>query len=343
MKRVFVAGLGAVSPAGWTAAALKAALRANQPLPDQTLSRPGWESPAHPLRARLVPNPSVRPGFLAHPRLRRSSPVTHYAAAAALEAMAPLQAKWPAAGRLGIIACLQTGCVQYSCRFYDETLKDPATASPLVFPETVYAAPTSHVAALLPNVVIAYSLVGDASAFLQGVALAAGWLGENRVDACLVLGAEETNWIIADAFRLLDRTAIIAAGAGALCLCTDAALSLGVELAAITDVHTPLPTQNPAQAAQAMRCQLGAAAAGELLVDSRRNGPRADAAEQAAWSDWTGPRISPKAILGEGLMAAAAWQCVTACDAVATGDCAAANVSQAGAQQPAIGGRFVRG
>ena len=229
MKRVFVAGLGAVSPAGWTAAALKAALRANQPLPDQTLSRPGWESPRTRCARGWCPILPCALGFLAHPRLRRSSPVTHYAAAAALEAMAPLQAKWPDAGRLGIIACLQTGCVQYSCRFYDETLKDPATASPLVFPETVYAAPTSHVAALLPNVVIAYSLVGDASAFLQGVALAAGWLGENRVDACLVLGAEETNWIIADAFRLLDRTAIIAAGAGALCLCTDAALSLGVD------------------------------------------------------------------------------------------------------------------
>ena len=344
MKRIFVAGTGAVSPAGWTAAALSAALRKNEPLPAQTLPRPGWETPARPLRARTVPNPPVRPEFLAHPRLRRSSPVTHYAAAAALEALAPLRAKTPpAAPRLGIVACLQSGCVQYSCRFYDETLKDPATASPLVFPETVYAAPASHVAALLDNVVIAYSLVGDATAFLQGVALAAGWLGENRVDACLVLGAEETNWIVADAFRLLDRTAIIAAGAGALCLCTDPALSAGVELAAITDVFPVAAGQRAAPAVQAMRRQLRADAASELLVDSRRNSPRADAAENLAWSDWTGARLSPKLILGEGMMAAAAWQCVTACDAVAAGEFAAANVSVAGASQPAIGGRFVRG
>ena len=120
--------------------------------------------------------------------------------------------------RLGIVVCLQSGCVQYSCRFYDETLKNPATASPLVFPETVYAAPTSHVAALLGNVVLAYSLVGDPSSFLQGVVLAAQWLAENRVDACLVIGAEETNWILADAMYLLNRPAIVAAGAGALCL-----------------------------------------------------------------------------------------------------------------------------
>ena len=203
MSRIFVAGFGAVSPAGWNVAALRDALDKGEPLPVQPLERPGWEKP---LRARLVPNPPARPEFLAHPRLRRTSPITHYAAAAALEAVAGLRAN-PAAKnfRLGIVVCLQSGCVQYSCRFYDETLKNPATASPLVFPETVYAAPTSHVAALLENVALAYSLVGDPSAFLQGVALGAEWLEENRVDACLVIGAEETNWIIADALRHLDR------------------------------------------------------------------------------------------------------------------------------------------
>ena len=265
MSRIFVAGLGAVSPAGWNVAALRLALDQGEPLPVQSLARPGWNEP---LRARLVPNPPTRPEFLAHPRLRRTSPITHYAAAAALEAMGGLRAKAAAKDfRLGVIACLQSGCVQYSCRFYDETLKDPATASPLVFPETVYAAPASHVAALLANVVLGCSLVGDPSAFLQGVALGAEWLTENRVDACLVIGAEETNWITADALRLLDRPAIIAAGAGALCLCRDHELSAGAELAAITDAHTFTSRLNRAQAAQAMRGQLGAQISGELLAD----------------------------------------------------------------------------
>ena len=171
MSKIFVAGIGAVSPSGWNVAALRAALGKGEPLPTQPMVRPGWEKP---LQTRQVPSPPVRPEFLAHPRLRRTSPITHYAAAAALEAVANLRAN-PAAKnlRLGIVVCLQSGCVQYSCRFYDETLKNPATASPLVFPETVYAAPTSHVAALLENVVLAYSLVGDPSSFLQGVALAA--------------------------------------------------------------------------------------------------------------------------------------------------------------------------
>jgi 3-oxoacyl-(acyl-carrier-protein) synthase len=338
MNRIFVAGLGAVSPAGWNVAALREALDKGEPLPTQPLVRPGWDKP---LQTRLVPNPPVRPEFLAHPRLRRTSPITHYAAAAALEAVAGLRAD-PATQdfQLGIVFCLQSGCVQYSCRFYDETLKNPATASPLVFPETVYAAPASHVAALLGNVVLAYSLVGDPSAFLQGVALGAQWLEENRVDACLVIGAEETNWIIADALRHLDRRAIVAAGAGALCLCRDANFSVGVELTAITVAHTFSARLDRTQAAQAMRGQLGKSSPAELLCNGLGNSPRTDAAERAAWSDWNGPQVSPKRILGEGLMAAAAWQCVAACDAVAGGKFTAANVSLVGSNQQAVGARF---
>ena len=254
MSRIFIAGLGAVSPAGWNVAALRAALDKGEPLPTQAVVRPGWEKL---LPVRLVPPPATRLEFLAHPRLRRSSPITHYAAAATLEALAGLRANSVANNfRLGVIACLQSGCVQYSCRFYDETLKNPATASPLVFPETVHAAPTSHVVALLENVALAYSLVGDPSIFLKGVTLGAQWLEENRVDACLVFGAEETNWIIADAFRHLNRPAIVTAGAGALCLCRDQNLSIGVELAAITDAHSYSARQKQTQAARAMRGQL---------------------------------------------------------------------------------------
>jgi hypothetical protein len=370
MSRVFVAGLGAVSPAGWNVAALREALNKGDPLPTQSMERPGWEKP---LPARLVPNPAVRPEFLAHPRLRRTSPITHHVVAAALEAMAGLRANPDLKFRLGLVVCLQSGCVNYTCRFFDETLKDPATASPLLFPETVYAAPASHVAAVLENISLAGTLVGDPSAFLQGVALGAQWLDENRVDACLVIGAEETNWILADALWHLERPAVLTAGAGALCLCREPKLSAGVELAAITDPHTFSARLNRTQAAHDMRVQLSKISRGgefcsefrvhagveppeggtpsfklthgksspeELLCDGLGNNSRADAPELAAWRDWTGPRVSLKRILGEGLMAASAWQCVAACDAVAGGRFAAASVSLVGSNQQAIGARF---
>ena len=339
MSRVFVCGLGAVSPAGWNIAAMREALDKGEPLPIQPLERPGWEKP---LLSRAVPNPAQRLAFLGHPRLRRTSPVTHYAAAAALEAVAKVRAGDGATRKLGIIVCLQSGCVNYTYRFFDETVKDPTTASPLLFPETVFAAPASHVASLLGNAPLVDTLMGDPASFLQGLALGVEWLEEKRVEAVLVIGAEETNWLRADALWHLDHRAVISGGAGAVCLSLDPDFSIGVELEAITSVHT-YTTLNPrTKAARAMRAELPAASTEQLLCDGLDDRPRTDAAERAAWYDWTGPRVSLKRVLGEGLMAAGAWQCVVAGDAVAQGRCAAANVSLVGCNQHAIGARFVR-
>ncbi|HTV40547.1 MAG TPA: hypothetical protein VMF08_08230 [Candidatus Sulfotelmatobacter sp.] len=339
MSRIFVAGLGAVSPAGWTVTSMRDALEIGKPLPVQMLdSRNG-----KPLAARLVPVPPTKPEFLAHPRLRRTSAITHYTASVALEAMAGIRPACPKDARLGLIVCLQSGCVQYSSRFYDETLKNPATASPLLFPETVYAAPASHIAALLGNVALVSSQVGDPSSYLQAVSLAALWVTEQRVDFCLVIGAEEPNWVTADALRHLDRTARISAGAGAVCLCSEPRFSMGIELTAITDAHTYSTRRGRTMAAQAMRNQLNGDdnnISMELLCDGTGNSSRADGPELAAWRDWTGPRLSPKRVLGEGLMAAPAWQCVAACDALANNRFKTATVSLVGFNQQAIGAKF---
>jgi hypothetical protein len=241
-----------------------------------------------------------------------------------------------------LIVCLHSGCVHYSSRFFQETLKDPLTASPLLFPETVFAAPASHTAALLGNTPLVHTLLGDPASFLQGLALGAAWLEEKRVGACLVIGAEETNWVRANALWHFEHDAIVACGAGALCLSPEPGRSAGVELSAITEAQSYTRRQSPAQAARAMRAQLGASSAGELLCDGLRDNPRGDAAERAAWRDWSGPRLSPKRILGEGHIAAAAWQCVAACDMVAERLFPAATVSLVGCNQQALGARFAR-
>ena len=337
MSRVFVSGLGSVSPAGWTVQALRDALAGNEPLPVQPLTRPGWQ---RPLKMRPVPNPAVRPPFLAHPRLRRTSPITHYAAAAALEAVKSVQNSHDARPRIGIIVCLQSGCVQFSFRFFEETLQDAATASPLLFPETVFAAPASHVAALLENTPLVCTLAGDPSSYAQGLALGIDWLLEDRADVCLVIGAEEINWLLADALWHFDHRAIVSAGAGALCLSLNPEWSLGVELELITDAHPYSAMANRRLAAIKMRAQMPPENQAEILCDGLNDSPRADAAEAGAWADWSGPRLSPKLVLGEGLMAAAAWQCAAAGDLIAGGKFMAANVSLVGANQQAVGVRF---
>ena len=96
-------------------------------------------------------------------------------------------------------------------------------------------------------------------------------------------------------------------------------------------------------AALAMRDQLNGDDSNngmQLLCDGLGNSPRADGPELAAWRDWPGPRLSPKRILGEGLMAVPAWQCVAACDALANNRFKTATVSLVGFNQQAIGAKF---
>lgn len=373
MSGVCVAGCGAVSPAGWGLAALRQAVARGEPLATKEFPRPGT---SHQLRARAVPPLSSRSAALAHPRLRRVSPITQFAVAAALEAMAQSRdetlgppgsnpADRKADQRLGVIFCALVGCVNYSRRFYDEALKEPATASPLVFPETVLNAPASHLAAVLGSSAINYTMAGDPATFLQGLALAGQWLGSERVDSCLVVGAEELDWLTLDAVQLFDRKVVVSEGAGALYLKREPGPGMGVELEAVTEAHLFLKGQSRAQAAERARAELlegngeqdsrsslGSTFGGgtdeveggkrAVLCDGVQGVPRLDRDEEAAWRDWTGGRISPKAVLGEGYMAAAAWQCVLASAEIASGRCNSAIVNVVGCNQQAIAARFVR-
>src|SRR5690348_16790431 len=122
---IAVCGWGAVSPGGWGVATLRETLT-SAPVPISELSRPGLE---RPLRVRTVPPPATRPPFLTHARLRRTSPIAQYVVSAALEALGAHSAPSQNGGaRLGIVFCAMAGCVNYSKRFYDEALRDPATA-----------------------------------------------------------------------------------------------------------------------------------------------------------------------------------------------------------------------
>ena len=336
MKNIFVHGIGAVSPAGWGVQFLRQALIGKKMIETKPILRPGWD---HPLQVRQVPSPSSRPGFLSHARLRRTSPITQFGVAAGLEALGEsLSAISSGQLRLGIVQCVMSGCINYSHRFYDETLRDPATASPLVFPETVFNAPASHLAALLGTSAINYTVIGDPGTFLQGIALAANWLVDGRVDGCLVIGAEEIDWLTADAFRRFQRKMILSDGAGAIFLRTEPG---PVQLVKITDAHPFLTNQTRHCAAAKMRRELDAGAEQSLLCDGAQELPRWDSAELAAWKDWSGARSSPKEILGEGLMAAAAWQCVSAIDAIREQRFKSANVSVVGCNQQAIGAQFL--
>lgn len=339
-----VTGVGAVSPAGWGVEALLGALSAPEPLPVSPLPRAPRQ---RPLRHRPIPPPASRPAWMTHPRLRRASSISHAAVAAAWEALGTRnpQANPPGSLRLGIVVCVMSGSVVYSRRFFDEVLKSPATASPVLFPETVYNAPASHLAAMLGADGMNYTLVGDPSVFLAGLGIGANWLTQGDAEAALVVGVEETDWLTAEACELFGRDAIATGGAGALLL-EQAATGNSAILETLTD-RMPYGSlvQRPGalQSARAGLGKIGTVDPHTLLIDSRSGSRRYDTAEAAVWADWSGPVASPKQILGEGFAAGGAWQCVLAVEALRRGQAREAVVSVAGLNEAAACARFRSG
>ncbi len=331
MSRIFLHGCGAVSPAGWGVSALRAALSDAVPLATQPLVRPGQ---AQPLAVRRVPAPNPRPAFLAHPRLRRTSSITHFAVGAAVEALGADAARVVTGEiRLGVIYCAFAGCVAYSRRFYDEVLRDPSTASPLIFPETVFNAPASHLSAFLGTTAVNYTLIGDQGEVIKALALAADWLLADRVDGCLVVAAEEADWLTADALRLFAPGVVAAEGAGAIYLRREPA---AVELVSVSEPQLFLHARGRDEAAKCLARSLVMAGSEDDLLCDGLAGTAGDATEFAVWENWTGRRCSPKRVLGEGLGAAGGWQLVAAADAIGRGEASRAVINVIGTNEQAV-------
>jgi len=198
---LFVQGVGAVSPLGPNAATTWAQLVA------------GNEAPRKPLRNGVtgreyyyVPVPEK---FIAeagrHPRLRRSGTLSLMGAAAAYDALADagFQPEVQLGARCAVVYAICSGGVNYSRRFYHELVTQGANAaSPMLFPETVFNAPASHLAALLKLDGQSYTLVGDSAVGLSAIHFAAQLLThQSELELCVVVGTEEVEWILSDAFN----------------------------------------------------------------------------------------------------------------------------------------------
>lgn len=326
-QRVAITGAGAVSPAGWGLAPLLAAVEAGQPLPSQPFGVPNSELPPR-CRRRTVPKPSAKLPFLRDPRLRRTSPAGRFLAAAAIEAMGDRRA---AIDRLAVIVSSYTGSINYSNRFYGEVLADPATASPILFPETVFNAPASHLSALFGSDEINYTLVGDGSQHIAALELASRWLLDGVADAVLVAAAEECDWLSAEALALFGSDPVVGEGAAALLLERSTAPEIEVER--ITDLHSITRLRPRAQALRAMREQVRDLTTGTLFESVN---------EGNLWQDWSGDRVRIRDICGEGFAVSAAWSSVAAYAALQSGKTERAVVSGAGINQACAAAAFIK-
>ncbi len=319
---------------------LRAAIKQGAVLPAVGIES---HQPSSKYLARTVPKPDVRPVILNHPRLRRSSRIGHYAAAAAAEAVSDaLIRRGQHYQTLGIVLCTMCGCATYTRKFFGEVLLDPITSSPILFPETVFNAPASHVGVLLQSALINYTLIGDAGVFLHGLATASHWLMNRRVDACVVIGCEEVDWTMVDAVQHFSDSLVLGEGAGAMVLERSRAVGEDIHISTITDPITYRHEKQKSSAIRRIAAQLSRPQGRPLLFPGLTGSPRIDTAEASAWSGVDAELRLTKPVMGEAFSAGAAWQCVAAIDALRQMDSIHALVTVPGLHREAIGACFSR-
>jgi 3-oxoacyl-(acyl-carrier-protein) synthase len=141
-----------------------------------------------------------------------------------------------------LVFAISNGGVIYTKRFYRDIVEAGArSASPLLFPETVFNAPASHLAAILGITGATYTLVGDSAVGLLAIKMAEDLMTNEALDYCLVVGTEEVDWLLCDAYRrwrLLRlnppvepfsetrRGMILSEGAGAILLAREGSITL---------------------------------------------------------------------------------------------------------------------
>src|SRR5205814_10175324 len=203
---------------------------------DEALAQPISDSVSDKTYSAFRVPPDALKNLLPHPRLRRASAISRFAAAAGLDALDDARSTIGEIDvqRMALVFAVSNGGVIYTKRFYHNIVESGAqSASPLLFPETVFNAPASHLAAILGVTGTSYTLVGDGAIGVLAVKMANDLLQNEAFDFCLVVGAEEADWILCDGYhkwRLLKsrppielfrdppRGMILSEGAGALLL-----------------------------------------------------------------------------------------------------------------------------
>ena len=321
-----IAGMSWVTPLGSDVDKVWERLLAGETAPVEIL-----ENEQNDARYLIHRIPTNTP-FPSHPRLRRASAISRFAAVAGLAALPkgkPFQLD-----RVAVVFAISNGGVIYTRRFYTDIVKSGAqAASPLLFPETVFNAPASHLAAILGINGASYTVVGDGAVGILALKLADDLLASEDLDFCLVVGAEEVDPLVCEAYRQwrflrnpntpTGRGMIMSEGAGAVLLKrSDSGTRSAVESAgpAVT-IEKIVPGKNFFRRSEAL-ARLGSVIArlenGLGFGVGSANGTFIDRAERAATGNEL-PLYSPKVALGESVGASVFWQLIVAVQALKSG------------------------
>ena len=264
-----------------------------------------------------TPLPEIPAGIA--PRLRRSGSISYFACAAAADAMES-SGSIPG-GRMALVYAASDGAVTYTRRFYEDVVAH-GTGSPLLFPETVYNAPASHIAAMLGLDGVVLTLVNDATAGMDALSTASDLIHSGEVDRCLVVAAEELDWITCEGYRRWnlastaaprDRGAVLTEGA--------VAMVLGVPDVArpqILRIHAGRILPRHSNRRQNIRRVLAGLAGGEAPGVAVLSSSCSDPIEELTVREcFPEARIlTPKRSAGEAFAASSLLQCLCACGAM---------------------------
>lgn len=305
---VRIAGLGWVTPLGGDVAEIWEKLcRAERAIAEPICDEAG----ERPYEVFRVPENALT-NLPRHPRLRRASAISRFAAAAGVSALRSTSDKIDMS-RVALVFAVANGGVTYTKRFYhDITTSGAQSASPLLFPETVFNAPASHLAALLGIEGVSYTLVGDGAVGALALKFAEDLLGNEELDYCLVVAAEEADWVLCDAYhkwRLL-RAITLSEGAGAVLLGRAGEVKIDI----VSGGGHFFSRREAGCALQKIADEI-ATDRTEVAITSA-NGTFIDAAESAALPNMK--TYSPKWTLGESVGASALWQVIVAAQCLTT-------------------------
>jgi 3-oxoacyl-(acyl-carrier-protein) synthase len=256
--------------------------------------------------------------------------ISRFAAIAGLEALQAAGVKVDSqnAGRIALIFAISNGGVIYTKRFYRDVVETGAqSASPLLFPETVFNAPASHLAAILGVTGATYTVIGDGAVGLLAIKMAEDVMTDKSLDYCLVVGTEEIDWILCDAYRrwrLLrsappiepfgkqKRGMILSEGAGAILLAREGTII-------IERAHRGGCYGRRGEAEEILKGILRDLSQVEIdFVISSANGTFIDQVEQVALEQVIPDAIAytAKPALGESVGASGLWQVILGAQAL---------------------------
>ena len=324
---VRIAGMGWVTPLGSGVAEVWNRLLNRESASAESLSSPlGRDYPVFRVPASALAKTP------AHPRLRRSSAISRFAAVAGLEALenATVKLDPQTAKRTALVFAVSNGGVIYTKRFYQDIVESGAqAASPLLFPETVFNAPASHLAAILGITGASYTLVGDGAVGTLALKMAEDVMAGDDLDYCLVVAAEEADWLLCDAYckwRLLRSSppiesfqqpphgTILSEGSGAILLARSGPIQID-QIASGTNFSKQREARAGVDRVFADLCTtptdvVSASANGTFIDDVERSAILKHSAQARVYS--------VKRALGEGVGASSLWQTIAAGQALIT-------------------------